>query len=245
MVATVFMLVGAMSFPVFIAVMQGRVSVLWQNQQLRGLFLCIAIVTVGLTMWQWHVNDLGFFESFRHALFNVVSVITTTGFASTDYSLWGGFPVAIFFFLTFVGGCTGSTTGGIKIFRFQVLYAITQAQLRRLVQPHGVFIPTYQGREITDPIALSVIAFLFMYGLFFAVLAMALGAFGLDFLTAISGAATALGNVGPGLGDVIGPVGNFASIPDGAKLLLSIGMLLGRLEFMALIIVLLPRFWRH
>lgn len=245
MVATVFMLLGAMSFPVFIAVMQSRWNALWQNQQLRGFFLCIAVVTVGLTIWQWHVNDIDVLEAFRHALFNVVSVITTTGFASTDYSLWGGFPVAVFFLLTFVGGCTGSTTGGIKIFRFQVLYAITQAQIRRLIQPHGVFIPTYQGREITDPIALSVIAFLFMYGLFFAVLSMALGAFGLDFLTSISGAATAIGNVGPGLGDVIGPVGNFATVPDGAKLILSIGMLLGRLEFMTLIIVLLPRFWRH
>jgi trk system potassium uptake protein TrkH len=245
MIATVFMLLGAVSFPVYIAVSQGRWAVLWQNQQLRGFLMVIAITTAGLTLWQWHLSDAGLITAFRHALFNVVSVTTTTGFASTDYSAWGGFPVAVFFFLTFVGGCTGSTTGGIKIFRFQVLFAIAKAQVRRLIQPHGVFVPSYQGREITDAIALSVIAFLFLYGLFFVVLSMALGALGLDFLTAISGAATSLGNVGPGLGDVIGPVGNFSTVPDGAKLLLSIGMLLGRLEFMTLIIVLLPRFWRH
>lgn len=245
LIATVFMILGAVSFPVYIAVSQGRWSALWQNQQLRGFMACIAVVTIGLTFWHWHINDEDLLTALRYSLFNVVSITTTTGFASADYSAWGGFPVAVFFFLTFVGGCTGSTTGGIKIFRFQVLYAIVRAQIRRLVQPHGVFIPTYQGREITDGIALSVIAFLFLYGLSFAVLSVALGAFGLDFLTAISGAATALGNVGPGLGDVIGPVGNFSTIPDAAKLLLAIGMLLGRLEFMTLIIVLMPRFWRH
>lgn len=245
MVTTVFMVLGATTFPAYIGVTQGRWSSLWRNQQLRGFLIFIAVVTIGLALWHWRVNDERLLTALRHSLFNVVSVTTTTGFASTDYSTWGGFPLAVFFFLTFVGGCTGSTTGGIKIFRFQVLYAIVRAQIRRLMQPHGVFLATYEGREITDSIALSVIAFLFMYGLSFVVLAVALGAFGLDFLTAISGAATALGNVGPGLGDVIGPVGNFATIPDGAKFLLSIGMLLGRLEFMTLIIVFLPRFWRH
>lgn len=245
MVATVFMMLGATSFPVYIAAAQGRWPVLWRNQQLRGFLTVIGVTTLALAWWHWQVNDERLLTALRHSLFNTVSVTTTTGFASTDYSTWGGFPVAVFFFLTFVGGCTGSTTGGIKIFRFQVLYAIVRAQVRRLIQPHGVFIPSYEGREITDSIALSVIAFLFMYGFSFVVLAVALGAFGLDFLTAISGAATSLGNVGPGLGDVIGPVGNFSTIPDGAKFLLAIGMLLGRLEFMTLIIVLLPRFWRQ
>ena len=244
-IAIVFMLLGALSFPLYINAMQGRWDFRWHNQQFRGFMLFIALVTGALTAWQWLVNDMALLTSLRHSLFNVVSVITTTGFMSIDYSLWGGFPVAVFFFLTFVGGCTGATTGGIKIFRFQVLYAIVKAQMRRLVQPHGVFVPTYQGREITDSIALSVIAFLFMYGLSFAVLSVGLGACGLDFTTAVSGAATALGNVGPGLGEIIGPAGNYATIPDSAKFLLAIGMLLGRLEFMTLIIVFLPRFWRQ
>lgn len=244
-IAILFMLLGAISFPLYIGAMQGRWLPLRHNQQFRGFMLFIALVTGTLTAWQWLINDMALLTSLRHSLFNVVSIITTTGFMSIDYSLWGGFPVAVFFFLTFVGGCTGSTTGGIKIFRFQVLYAIVRAQLRRLVQPHGVFVPTYQGREITDSIALSVIAFLFVYGLSFAVLSVGLGACGLDFVTAISGAATALGNVGPGLGEIIGPAGNFATIPDSAKVLLAIGMLLGRLEFMTLIIIFLPRFWRQ
>lgn len=244
-IAITFMLLGSLSFPLYIGALQGRWANLWHNQQLRGFLLFIALVTAALTAWQWLVNDMGLLTSLRHSLFAVVSIITTTGFATVDYSLWGGFPVAMFFFLMFVGGCTGATTGGIKIFRFQVLYAIVRAQTRRLIQPHGVFIPTYQGREVTDSIALSVIAFIFMYGLTFTVLSVVLGAFGLDFVTATSGAATALGNVGPGLGHIIGPVGNFATIPDGAKFALAIGMLLGRLEFMTLIIVFLPRFWRH
>ena len=245
LIAIVFMLLGATSFPLFISVLQGRWRALWQSQQFRGFILFILITALALALWQSQSNGTPILTAFRHALFNVVSIITTTGFASADYSLWGGFPVAVFFFLTFVGGCTGATTGGIKIFRFQVLYAIAMAQIRRLIQPHGVFVPSYENREITDTIALSVIGFIFVYGLSFTVLSVALGLFGLDFTTAVSGAATALGNVGPGLGDIIGPAGNFAPIPDGAKLLLAFGMLLGRLEFMTLIIIFLPRFWRH
>jgi trk system potassium uptake protein TrkH len=245
MLVSFFMLLGALTFPLYITALQGRASVLWKNEQTRGFLAFIAVLVISLTLWQWLVNAMPPFTALRYVIFSVISIITTTGFADTDYSLWGGFPVAVFFFLTFVGGCTGSTTGGIKIFRFQVLYAVAKSQLRRLLQPHGVFVPMYQKREINETVALSVLTFIFIYMLSFALLSVALGLFDLDFVTATSSAATAIGNVGPGLGDIVGPAGNFATIPDGAKLLLAFGMLLGRLEFMALLVVLTPWFWRH
>lgn len=242
---TIFTLIGAMSFPLLITALQGRFGAVWRNEQLRAFLGLILIVTTLLTIWQWEVNGVPLGIALRHVSFNVVSVVTTTGFATTDYNLWGGLPVTIFFFLTFVGGCTGSTTGGIKIFRFQVLYIVAKTQLRRLIQPHGVFVPLYQKREITESVALSVIAFIFIYLAAFALLAIVLAVLGLDFVTAASGAATAISNVGPGLGEVIGPAGNFSAVPDGAKFALTIGMLFGRLEFMTLIVVMTPWFWRH
>jgi trk system potassium uptake protein len=144
----------------------------------------------------------------------------------------------------FVGGCAGSTSCGMKIFRFQVLYAVARAQLRRLMQPHGVFVPHYNRQPITAEITESVMVFLMLYITGFAVIALALGALGLDFVTAVSGAATAISNVGPGLGDVIGPSGSFAPLPDAAKWVLSAGMLLGRLELFTVLVLFLPSFWR-
>jgi trk system potassium uptake protein TrkH len=143
-----------------------------------------------------------------------------------------------------VGGCTGSTTGGIKVFRFTVLHAIAKNQLSRLIRPHGVFIPSYNGRPLPEAASIAVMAFLFMFALIFAIIALALSAMGLDYLTAMSGALTALANVGPGLGPIIGPAGSFASLPDGAKWLLSAAMLLGRLEILTVLILFTPTFWR-
>ena len=140
--------------------------------------------------------------------------------------------------------CTGSTAGGVKIFRFQILYQMAAAQLRRLTHPNAVLVPRYNGREVSRDVINSVSGFVFLYFLVFAVLAVALSLFGLDLDTALSGAATALGNVGPGLGDTIGPSGNFKSLPDGAKWLLAFGMLLGRLELLTLLVLFTPGFWR-
>ena len=180
----------------------------------------------------------------RHSTFNVISVMTGTGYTSDDFGAWGGFVMAIMFVLMFVGGCAGSTTCGIKIFRFQVLYATATTQFKRLLQPHGVFFPYYNNRPIPDSVSASVMAFFFLFIASFSLLAMSLGLLGLDFITAVSGAATAISNVGPGLGDIIGPSGNFKSLPDGAKWLLSAGMLLGRLELFTVLVLLTPAFWR-
>lgn len=156
----------------------------------------------------------------------------------------GSFPIACFFFLTFLGGMTGSTSGGIKIFRLQVFLSVAKVQIDRLMQPHRVILPLFNGKAVAEPIVFSVLAFLTLYGISFGLIAMGPALFGLDLVTALSGSASALANVGPGLGEVIGPAGNFSSIPDGALWILSFGMLLGRLELLTVFVLFTPAFWR-
>ena len=203
------------------------------------------IFVAAISAWLVVVESIAPLEALRHAAFNVVSLISTTGFASSDYALWGTFPVTALFFLMCIGGCTGSTSGGIKIFRFTVLHAIAKNQIARLIRPHGVFVLTFNGRPVSEAAAIAVMAFVFMFGLSFSVFALLLSMLGLDHLTAMSAAVTALANVGPGLGEIIGPAGNFSTLPEGAKWLLSAAMLLGRLELFTVLVLLTPAFWRH
>lgn len=241
--ATVFMLSGSIPFVLYVRFIAGEHKALW-DRQVRSLvlFLCIAIISLGL--WLTLSGQYDIEPAFRHAAFNTVSVVTTTGYASSDYSLWGNAVVGVFFVLTFVGGCTGSTSGGIKIFRFEVMAVMLKAHFLRLLYPRGVFPRIYGERLIDDEVVGSVIAFVAVFFLCQAALTVALMALGLDFLTSASGAATALANVGPGLGEIIGPAGNFAPLPDSAKWLLSFAMLLGRLELFTVLILFVPRFWR-
>lgn len=244
-VAIVFMLIGGMTFTLFLRVEQGDWRALVQDSQTR-LYLGIAgTFTIVIALWHWLVNGAGFWHSLRHSAFNVVSILTTTGFVSTDYSTWGPLPVVAMFVLTFIGGCSGSTAGAIKVFRFQVLGAIAHSHIRHTLNPNGVFVPKFNRRQITESVTQSVLTFFFLYIMTFALLSIGLSLTGLDLVTSISGAATALGNVGPGLGDVIGPVGNFAPLSDAAKWMLSIGMLLGRLELLTVAVMLAPSFWRN
>jgi trk system potassium uptake protein TrkH len=239
-----FMLLGGITFTVHVRVLRTGPGAILRDEQVRLFLALVAAATLSIAAWTVLTQDMAIHDALRGALFNVVSIITTTGYASADYALWGAYPVAAFYFLTFVGGCTGSTAGGIKIFRFQVLYAVAHQQLMQLLAPHRVTVPRVQDKEIESSVAVSVLGFFFFYALTFAVIALALSVFGLDPVTALSGAATAIGNVGPGLGPVIGPSGNFATLPDGAKWVLSAGMLLGRLEFVTVFVLLTRAFWR-
>lgn len=241
--ASFFMLCGALPFVLFIRALRDTPQVLWQDQQVRGLLGLLLVVILGLTLYRV-VGGVAFFEALTQVAFNVISVVTTTGYASDDYTQWGPLAVTTFFFITFVGGCSGSTSGGIKIFRFQIGVLMLVNQLRYLVHPSGVFAQRYNGRPLNDEVVRAVIAFSFFFFLTVAVLSLALAALGLDMVTAITGASTALTNVGPGLGEVIGPSGNFASLPDAAKWLLCVGMLMGRLEILTVLVLLMPFFWR-
>jgi trk system potassium uptake protein TrkH len=244
-VGALFMLMGGMTFMLFVRASQGDWRSLWSDTQTRW-YLAVALVFTGaISLWLIVAMEMPPFLAVRHSLFNVVSILTTTGLVSTDYSQWGSFPIALFFILTFLGGCSGSTSGGIKIFRFQMLYEIGRAHVHQAFQPSGVFVPKYNRRQITEAVTQSLLAFLFLYFVTFGAVAVALSATGLDLVTALSGSATALGNVGPGLGDIIGPAGNFAPLPDAAKWILSAAMLMGRLELMTIFVLVSRAFWRE
>lgn len=240
---SLFMLTGALPFVLYIRFLRGSRQALWQDEQVRGLVVLLALVIAVLTVYRITLGIVPF-DALTHAMFNVISVVTTTGYASDDYTLWGPLAVVAFFYLTFVGGCSGSTSGGMKIFRFQVAAIMLGNQLRFLVHANGVFASRYNGMPLTDDISRGVVAFSFFFFLTIAGLALGLSLLGLDLVTALSGAATAVANVGPGLGEIIGPSGNFTTLPEAAKWLLCLGMLMGRLEILTVLVLLTPMFWR-
>ncbi|MCP4329855.1 MAG: TrkH family potassium uptake protein [Alphaproteobacteria bacterium] len=242
--ATFFMVIGGMPFVLYLQAVRGKPMTLLRDSQIHWFLSIIALAIVGLSFWQWASVGTDLDDALRYSAFNVVSVITGTGYSTVAFDRWGGFAVTVFFLLMFIGGCAGSTSCGIKIFRFQVLYANARVQLARLLQPHGVFIPYFNRAPIPEGVTSAVLGFFFLFICAFGWLAMALGLCGLDFLTAVSGAATSIANVGPGLGSIIGPAGTFAPLPDAAKWLLSAGMLLGRLELFTVLVLFLPSFWR-
>ncbi len=244
-VAVVFMLAASLPFVRYVQLAGGSANPLFTDSQIRAFLAVAVLVVASLTIWQFANSDSGVEILFRKALFNGVSILTGTGFASADYGLWGSFPIVIFFLIGLVGGCAGSTTCSIKIFRFQLLFASIRAQVQKIHAPNGVFSPRYQGRRVPDDILSSVMAFFVLFMVTLAVLAVLLAFTGLDMMTAISGAATALANVGPGLGPEIGPSGNFSGLNDGAKWLLIAGMLIGRLELMSVYVLLTVGFWRR
>jgi trk system potassium uptake protein TrkH len=243
-ITTTGMLVGALPFLLYLKAVQGDLRPLMRDAQVRGFIIIVASVVLITASWLWLNNGESPVQALRYAAFNVISIITGTGYTTSQFDTWGSFSMPIFLIIMVIGGCAGSTTCGIKIFRFQVLLAATRRQLKHIVRPHGVFIPYYNHRPVSDDVITSVLSFFFLYGLSLAVLAIALGLLGLDFVTAISGATTAISNVGPGMGPIIGPAGNFSTLPDSAKWLLSSGMLLGRLELFTVMVLFTRSFWR-
>jgi trk system potassium uptake protein TrkH len=243
-IAVIFMIIGSLPFVLYLQAVRGRPMSLFRDSQVRW-FLCLALLLVVIVVLiVFTTQNFSTTQSLRISAFNTISILTGTGYSTASFDSWGPLALTIFFIIMFIGGCAGSTTCGIKIFRIQVLYETAAAQIRRLVQPHGIFIPYYNRSPITDEVAMSVMSFFFFYVLVFIILALGLSALGLDFLTALSGAATAISNVGPGLGPVIGPDGNFTTLPDAAKWLLSAGMLLGRLELFTILVLFAPAFWK-
>lgn len=243
-VAIVFMLLASLPFVRYVQLASGTARPLLRDSQIMAFFVTALVVISVLFVWASSaVYDWSEF-SLRKAAFNGVSILTGTGFASDDYGNWGAFPVTLFFLIGLIGGCAGSTTCSIKVFRFQLLYASIRSQIQQLHSPHGVFHPKYQHRTVPQDVISSVIAFFVLFLVSLAVLATLLGMTGLDFVTSVSGAATALANVGPGLGAEIGPAGNFSGLNDTAKWLLAAGMLLGRLELMAVLVLFTANFWR-
>ena len=242
-IAILFMISGALPFVLYLRLVRGDRDAL-RSSQVRTFLLFCAVVSAALAAWLVLTGRYGWADAVRHAAFNVVSVVTTTGFATTDYSQWGNVVVGLFFALAFVGGCTGSTSGGIKIFRFEVMARLLRSYFLHLLYPRGVFPTVYAGRELPQEVVTSVVVFFTVYFVSYGALTIILMALDLDFLTSASAAVAALSNVGPGLGDIVGPAGNFARVPDIVKWLLCFAMLLGRLELFTVLILFMPRFWR-
>ncbi len=243
-VAALFMLLSALPYVRFIQLAHGAPQPLLRDPQVRTFLKLIALTITLLALMRW--QETGEIEpSIRAATFNVVSITTGTGYASQDYGQWGAFAVTLFFIIGLIGGCAGSTSCSVKVFRYQVLSATVMAQIRQIQNPSGVFRARYDGRPISNDILSSVMAFFLLFLMTLAMMTLMLSFIGLDLLTALSGAAATLANIGPGLGKEIGPSGNYAGLPDSAKWVLTMGMFVGRLELLSVFILLMPKFWQR
>jgi len=245
-VSIIFIILGSIPFIAYLKFVKGNKKIFFKDSQIKGL-IYILIISVLLMCLYLILNnkEYGFLNNLRISAFNVVSILSGTGYVTSDFSLWGKFPLIFFLFLMFIGGCAGSTTCGIKIFRFQILGHFILNQIKKLVYPHGIFSMKYNNEKISNAFIYSIITFIFLYFFIFFILATLLSLNGLDFITALSGSASAISNVGPGLGDIIGPNGNYSNLPGFSKLILSLGMLLGRLELFAVLVLFFPSFWRN
>ena len=245
-VSIIFIILGSMPFIAYLKFVKGDKKIFFKDTQIKGLIYILIISVLLIFMYLMLNNkEYGFLENLRISTFNVVSILSGTGYVTADFSLWGKFPLIFFLFLMFVGGCAGSTTCGIKVFRFQILGHFILNQIKKLVYPHGVFSMKYNNEKISNTFIYSIITFVFLYFFIFFILAALLSLDGLDFVTALSGSASAISNVGPGLGEIIGPNGNFSDLPNFSKLSLSLGMLLGRLELFAVLVLFFPSFWKN
>ncbi|MEQ6202644.1 TrkH family potassium uptake protein [Sulfitobacter sp. HNIBRBA2951] len=239
-----FMILAALPFVRYVQLINGNPIALWRDPQVRGFVGTIGVLIVLLILILEDGVHLDREQAVREALFNVTSIISGTGYASVDYMRWGSFAVALFFFIGLVGGCAGSTACSVKVFRYQLLFASIRAQLRRIRSPHGIFTPRYDGKPVGEDVLASVMTFFIFFVLTLGIVSVALSMTGLDFVTSISGAAAALANIGPGLGDIIGPAGNFSTLNDPAKWILTLAMLVGRLELMVVYVIFTVKFWR-
>ena len=241
--AMVFIILGSLPFIAYIKFLNGDKKIFFSDIQIRSF---MKIIFISITILSFYIlfseNDE---LNFRSIFFNVISILTGTGYVNAQFDNWGSFALMVFLILMFIGGCAGSTTCGIKIFRIQILYSFISNQLKKIIYPKGIFILKYNQNAVDNKFISSIISFIYMYLLIFFTITALLSLTGLDFLTAISGAATSISNVGPGLGSEIGPNGNFSDLPNISKWILSVGMILGRLELFAILVLFLPSFWRN
>jgi len=244
LIAVIFMIMGSITFLLFTRFLHGDFMPLLRDSQVRVYLLLIAIASGCMVFWLWGTDRYDLLSSLRYGIFTVVSIASTTGFTTANFNTWGSFPLIFIFLLMFIGGCTGSTAGGIKIFRYQILFKAAKGQIFQLRRPHGVFVPLYNNQKLRETDFMSVLAFFALYIFCYAALALSLSLCGLDVISSLSGSATILGNVGPGLGTQIGSSGDYGGLPDVVKWITMFGMLLGRLELLTLLILFTPSFWR-
>ena len=223
-VSIIFMILGSLPFVIFIQFIHGQKMSIFKDDQIKLFLFLLLIIIFVTTVWLANYLKIDFLQSIRLATFNITSILTGTGYTSSNYNNWGGFGLLIILMIMFIGGCAGSTTGGIKIFRFQILFRGVRLQIKKLTKPHAVFLMKFNNKTVTENTYLSIISFFFIYVLLFIF--------------------TAISNVGPGIGEIIGPNGNYASINELAKWILAITMLVGRLEIFTILVLFSKNFWK-
>ena len=243
-VISIFMILGSLPFVLYLQMLKGNLSSIYKDSQVK-FFLSLIIIALFLVTFWTYQNTASFINNFRPVFFNTISIFTGTGYTTQNFNNWGPFIIVLFLFLMLIGGCAGSTTCGIKIFRLQILYQSAKVQIFKLLNPHGVMVAKYNKIPISESITSSVMGYFFMFIITYIFITLILSFLGNDFLTSLSGAATSLANVGPGLGNVIGPTKTFVQLSDNTKWVLIIGMLIGRLELLSVIILLTPSFWKN
>tara|TARA_B100000123_G_C25678198_1_gene405150 strand:+ start:64 stop:900 length:837 start_codon:yes stop_codon:yes gene_type:complete len=241
--AMIFIILGSLPFIAYIKFLSGNKKIFFSDIQIQTFIKIIVISIIILSIYLTINNSTQI--NLRSIIFNVISILTGTGYVNAQFDNWGAFAIIIFLLLMFIGGCAGSTTCGIKIFRIQILYYFISNQLKKIIYPKGIFVLKYNQSPVDNKFISSIISFIYMYLIIFFIITALLSLTGLDFITSISGAATSISNVGPGLGSIIGPNGNFSSLPDISKWILTLGMILGRLELFAILVLFLPSFWRN
>ncbi len=243
--AVIFIILGSIPFISYIKYLNGDKSIFYKDAQISFFIKTIIVSIIIIYIFLFFKNYESETFLIRQVIFNVVSILTGTGYVTTNYSEWGNFSLIFFIVLMFIGGCAGSTACGLKIFRIHILYKFFVMQLKKYIYPRGIFVLKYSDNVLNEKFISSIISFVFLYIIIFFVITTLLSISGLDFVTAVSGAATSISNVGPGLGNLIGPNGNFSLLPDFSKWVLSAGMILGRLELFAIIVLFIPSFWRR
>ena len=241
--AIIFIILGSLPFIAYIKFLNGNKKIFFSDVQITAFLKIIVLSIIILTIYIFFNNSNQL--NFRFIFFNIISILTGTGYVNAQFDSWGGFTLILFLVLMFIGGCAGSTTCGIKIFRVQILFEFISNQLKRIIYPKGVFILKYDEMPVDKKFIASIISFIYMYLVIFFIITALLSLTGLDFITSLSGAATSISNVGPGLGSTIGPNGNFSSLPEISKWILTLGMILGRLELFAILVLFLPSFWKN
>ncbi len=241
--AMIFIILGSLPFIAYIKFISGNKKIIINDAQIKTFFKIIIISIISLSVYLVIIDSTEL--NLRSIFFNIISILTGTGYVNAEFDTWGSFTLILFLGLMFIGGCAGSTTCGVKIFRIQILYLFIINQLKKIIYPNGIFVLKYDKNPIDNKFISSIISFIYMYLVIFFILTALLSLTGLDFITSISGAATSISNVGPGLGSTIGPNGDFSTLPDISKWILTLGMILGRLELFAILVLFLPSFWRN
>lgn len=241
---TIFMTLCSLPFSILIVlVVRGRLDAL-RDPQIFVFLAYLAVFSLAIAIYHRIANGVEFHEAITHSFFTMASILSTTGMASQDYTLWGPFVATLCLFATFMGGCSGSTAGGIKAYRFVIIFSSIRAGLHKLIYPNGIHAVRYGSITVEQDTQRTVFLFFCTYLLLWVLGSVTLAALGHDVLTAISSVVTALSNTGPGIGPVVGPAGNFSTFDDASLYLLSLMMLLGRLEVLTVLVILTPLFWK-